>query len=43
LGANQTYGANPALGVNPKRNANFGIEDGFGAPRTVQLGLQYAF
>jgi len=41
--ANQTYGANPALGVNPTRNANFGIEDGVGTPRTVQFGLRYDF
>jgi outer membrane receptor for ferrienterochelin and colicin len=40
---NQTYGANPALGVNPTRNANFGVEDGVGTPRTVQLGIRYDF
>ncbi len=42
-GANQVYGANPAVGVNPTRNANFGIEDGVGTPRYVQLGIRYDF
>jgi outer membrane receptor for ferrienterochelin and colicin len=42
-GANQTYGANPLLGVNPTRSARFGIEDGVGTPRTIQLGLRYDF
>ena len=46
-GANQIYGANPAPPAppltNPTRNANFGIEDGVGTPRTIQLGLRYDF
>jgi hypothetical protein len=42
-GANQTYGANPALGVNPTRSTRFGIEDGVGTPRTIQLGVRYDF
>lgn len=41
--ANQTYGANPALGVNPTVNPRFGIEDGVGTPRYVQLGIRYDF
>lgn len=41
--ANQTYGANPSLGVNPTVNPRFGVEDGVGTPRTVQLGIRYDF
>ncbi len=41
--ANQTYGANPSLGVNPTVNPRFGIEDGVGTPRTVQLGIRLDF
>jgi hypothetical protein len=41
--ANQTYGANPSLGVNPVVNSRFGIEDGVGTPRTVQLGIRLDF
>jgi hypothetical protein len=41
--ANQTYGFNPSLGVNPVRNANFGVEDGVGTPRYVQLGIRFDF
>ncbi len=42
-GANQTYGANPSLGVNPVVNPRFGVEDGVGTPRTVQLGIRLDF
>jgi hypothetical protein len=41
--ANQTYGANPSLGVNPTVNPRFGVEDGVGTPRTVQLGIRFDF
>jgi hypothetical protein len=41
--ANQTYGANPSLGVNPTVNPRFGVEDGVGTPRYVQLGIRYDF
>ncbi|PYQ64597.1 MAG: hypothetical protein DMF53_07110 [Acidobacteria bacterium] len=41
--ANQTYGANPSLGVNPTVNPRFGVEDGVGTPRTIQLGIRYDF
>jgi hypothetical protein len=41
--ANQTYGANPSLGVNPTVNPRFGVEDGVGTPRTVQLGVRFDF
>jgi len=41
--ANQTYGANGNDGSNPVRNVRFGIKDGVGTPRTIQLGIRYDF
>jgi hypothetical protein len=36
-------GANQTWGILNTPNSNFGVEDGVGTPRTVQLGLRYDF